>query len=160
MQEKVLQVLNGLGISFELISHPPVNTMEEADIHWNGIDAIFCKNLFLRDYKGKQHYLVILPTEKQLDLKWFAEKYQIQRPGFASEKRLDKYLGLKPGSVSPFGLINDQNNHVIVKLDSSLGEGRNVAFHPNVNTSTLVISSADFKKYMNWIGNSFEFYPF
>lgn len=157
MSQNVLETLNDLGIPFFEKTHPPVNTMEEAELHWGDLDAIFCKNLFLRDYKGKQHYLVILPIDKQLDIKEFADRFDINRPGFASEQRLEKYLKLKPGSVSPFGLINDDTNHVIVKLDQSLSNGRDVAFHPNINTSTLVISGPDFRRYMDWVGNTFEF---
>ncbi len=153
----VLDTLDELGIPYQKIEHPPVFTMEEAKEHWSDLDAVFCKNLFLRDYKGKQHYLVILPIEKQLDIKQFGERFAINRPGFASEKRLEKYMKIKPGAVSPFGLINDHENHVIVKLDSALQNGRDVAFHPNVNSATVVIASEDFKKYMTWTGNDFEY---
>jgi hypothetical protein len=72
-------------------------------------------------------------------------------------KRLKKYLGVEPGSVSPFGLINDSENHVHLFIDEKLKESERLAFHPNVNTATVVISLADFLKYLDFTGNSYEF---
>ena len=76
---------------------------------------------------------------------------------FASPKRMDKYLGLSGGSVSIFGLINDHESHVHVFLDETLKSADKISFHPNDNTATLVISFEDFMKYLDAIGNPFEF---
>jgi Ala-tRNA(Pro) deacylase len=76
---------------------------------------------------------------------------------FASEKRLEKYLGLKPGSVSPFGLINDSENHVHLFLDQNLKKAKRISFHPNINTATVVIDFQDFIKFLDASGNSYEF---
>ena len=75
---------------------------------------------------------------------------------FASEQRMMKYLGLKPGSVSPFGLINDQENHVHLFLDANLRNMPSLSFHPNDNTATVVISQEMFMRYLAAVGNTWE----
>jgi Ala-tRNA(Pro) deacylase len=76
---------------------------------------------------------------------------------FSSDKRLKKYLGLEPGSVSPFGLINDTEKHVHLFIDEKLMDYQKLAFHPNINTATLVISRAGFLRFLEYMGNTFEF---
>jgi Ala-tRNA(Pro) deacylase len=76
---------------------------------------------------------------------------------FASDQRLKKYLGVEPGSVSPFGLINDPEKHVHLFIDEKLNEFERLTFHPNVNTASLVISKSDFLKFLEYTGNTFEF---
>jgi len=76
---------------------------------------------------------------------------------FASPKRMLKYLGITPGSVSPFGLINDKEEHVHVFLDENLKKSETISFHPNINTASIVISYIDFERYLNWVGNGFEY---
>ena len=70
---------------------------------------------------------------------------------------MEKYLGITPGSVSPFGLINDNENHVHVFLDENLKNSETISFHPNMNTASLVIKYKDFEKYLQWVGNAFEY---
>jgi Ala-tRNA(Pro) deacylase len=70
---------------------------------------------------------------------------------------LFKYLGVTPGSVSLFGLINDESDHVIVFLDESLKDAEHLSFHPNNNTASLVITGEGFHKFLKWSGNRFEF---
>jgi len=70
---------------------------------------------------------------------------------------MERYLGLSGGSVSVFGLINDKENHVHLFLDASLKSAERISFHPNENTSTLVISFNSFLRFLDWSGNSYEF---
>ena len=111
--------------------------MDEAEEHWAGIDATHCKNLFLRNQKGNRHYLVILTASKKADLRAVADQIGDGKLSFASPERLMTHLGLTPGSVSPFGLINDRDHAVRVVLDRDLKTAARVAFHPNINTATL-----------------------
>jgi Ala-tRNA(Pro) deacylase len=76
---------------------------------------------------------------------------------FASEQRMEKWLGLRPGSVSPFGLINDEENHVHLFLDKNLKDYPSLSFHPNDNTATVVISQEMFARYLEAVGNTFEY---
>jgi Ala-tRNA(Pro) deacylase len=159
-EKKVYQVLKELGISFVKHDHPPVFTVEQAELHWHNITGAHCKNLFLRNKKGNRHYLVILEHLKNADLKVLTGKLGEDRLSFASAERLQKYLGLEAGSVSPFGLINDSGRDVTVIIDQDLKKAEKVNFHPNVNTATLGISFSDFEKFLAWSAHAVRFLPF
>lgn len=147
-EQPVLTRLAQLDIPFDRHEHPPIATGDEGLEHWAGIEAVHCKNLFLRNQKGTRHYLVILPVTKRADLRLVADQVGDGKLSFASAERLMSYLGVTPGSVSPFGLIHDKDHHVRVFLDRELREAGRISFHPNINTRTLVLSFADFDKYL------------
>lgn len=151
-ENDVFDLLKELEIPFELHTHPPVFTVEEANRHWENISGLHCKNIFLRNKKGNLHYLVILPSDKLMDIKKLGDSLG-ERLSFASPERLMRYLGLTPGAVSPFGLINDVQKEVHVILDKDIFEAEKVNFHPNVNTATITISSDDFLKFIRKCGN-------
>ena len=155
-EEQVYQKLAELGIAYERYEHPPVPTVEDAEKYWAGIDATHCKNLFLRNQKGNRHYLVVLLHAKKADLRAVADQIGDGKLSFASPERLRTHLGLTPGSVSPFGLINDQAHAVRVVLDRDLKAAQRVSFHPNINTRTLVLARADFDKFLAACGNSVQ----
>lgn len=155
-KQKVSDYLERLNISFEVHEHKPVRTVEEALTVWASISGSHFKNLFFRDQKGKQHFLVILEHSKQLDIQRLSAHIGNQKLSFASERRLQKYLGLQPGTVSPFGLLNDKENHVHVFLDKSVQSAEQVNFHPNVNTATLTLSATDFEKFLDSSGNKYS----
>ncbi len=147
-EQHVYDALQELGIAFTRHEHPAVFTVEQATEHWAGIDATHCKNLFLRNRKGTAHYLVVLEHTKQADISRLTAQLGEDRLSFASPERLEKYLGLAPGAVSPFGLINDRDKAVRVVIDQDLKQARRVGFHPNVNTATIVITFADFERFL------------
>lgn len=147
-ERQVAAYLEALGIRFEAYQHPPIATAEAGAEHWAGIDAVHCKNLFLRNQKGSRHYLVILEHTKRADLRVVAEQVGDGKLSFASPERLMTHLGVTPGSVSPFGLINDADHHVRVFLDRELKQAARISFHPNINTATLVLSFDDFERFL------------
>lgn len=155
---KVYEVLNSLGIPYTRHEHPPVFTVEQAKEHWTHLSGAHCKNLFLRNKKGNRHYLVILLTSKQADLRLLNAKLNEDRLSFASAERLEKYLGLTPGAVSPFGLIHDSRKEVVVIVDRDLKQADRVNFHPNINTVTLGIKTADFERFLASTGNEVRFF--
>jgi Ala-tRNA(Pro) deacylase len=157
IEHKVLEALETLGIGFVRHEHPPVFTVDDADKYWTALRGTHCKNLFLRNKKGNRHYLVIAPTSRAVDLRQLNALLREDRLSFASPERLMKYLGLEPGSVSPFGLINDTGKDVRVILDEALRRSEFLGFHPNTNTATLDISFADFEKFLAWRGNDVRF---
>jgi len=159
-EARVFEVLDGLGIAYIRHEHPPVFTVEQAERHWTGVQGAHCKNLFLRNKKGNRHYLVILLSAKQADLRGLNEKLNEDRLSFGSPERLQKYLGLEPGSVSPFGLVNDHHKEVIVIVDQDLRQAGCVNFHPNVNTATVGISASDFERFLAWTGNPVQYFQF
>ena len=154
---KLYEILKKLEITFEYYEHPPAPTIEEAIIYWKDLEATHCKNLFFRNHKGNRHYLVILEHTRQLDIHDLEKRLKQGKISFASEQRMMKYLGITPGSVSPFGLINDINHQVYVFFDEHLKKSSKISFHPNINTASLVIQLKDFLKFMEWSGNGYEF---
>lgn len=159
-EQKVYEILRELGISYTKHEHPPVYTVEEAEQHWENITGAHCKNLFLRNKKGKNHYLVVVESRKRVDLKALTKNLGEDRLSFASPERMMRYLGLEPGAVSPFGLINDRENAVVVVIDRDLKEASHVNFHPNVNTATVGITFADFEKFLTHCGNPIRYLSF
>lgn len=158
--QNVYDILEKLEIFYTKHDHPPVYTVEEAEQHWENITGAHCKNLFLRNKKGKNHYLVVVESSKRVDIKALTKRLGEDRLSFASPERMMCYLGLEPGAVSPFGLINDRENAVVVIIDSDLKEASHVNFHPNVNTATLGITFADFGKFLSYCGNSIRYLHF
>jgi Ala-tRNA(Pro) deacylase len=156
-QSELYQVLNELNIKFEYYEHPPAPTIEEALKYWENLEATHCKNIFFRNHKGNQHYLVILEHRQALDIHDLEKRLKQGKLTFASPERLMKHLGLTPGSVTPFGLINDKANHVYVFFDENLKQSEKISFHPCINTASLVISFSDLERFMKWTRNGFEY---
>ena len=156
-EQAVYERLKALDIPFARFEHAPAPTVEEATRHWADIDAVHCKNLFLRNQKGNRHYLLIAHYTKRMDLRAVANQIGDGKLSFASPERMMMYLGVTPGSVSPFGLIADAEKHVRVFIDSDLRSAERISFHPNVNTVTLVLTFADFEKFLASCGNSVTF---
>ena len=152
-EASVVATLDELGITYTRHEHPPVATVEEAELHWDPIDATHCKNLFLRNQKGNRHYLVVLTASKKADLKAVADQIGDGKLSFGSPERLMTHLGLTPGSVSPFGLINNRDHAVRVVLDRDLKAAARLGFHPNINTVTFTIAAADFASFLEACGN-------
>lgn len=155
--ETLYKILGDLNISFDYYEHPPVYSVKEAIPFWENIKGTRCKNIFFRNHKGNQHYLVILEHKQDLIIRDLEQRLKQGKLTFASEKRLERYLGLKPGSVTPFGLINDHENHVHLFIDKTLEGAEKVGFHPNVNSATLVVTLKDFIRFLDWTGNGYEF---
>ncbi len=152
-EQKLYDLFEQLQISYTRHEHPPVYTVDEAKQYWQGIEGAHAKNLFLRNNKGTQHYLVVLEDSKTADLAGLSMKLACGKLSFASERRLMEHLGLETGAVSPFGLINDRQRAVTVVIDRDLAKSALVNFHPNVNTATVTLSYSDFEKFLNHCGN-------
>ncbi|HDO27418.1 MAG TPA: prolyl-tRNA synthetase associated domain-containing protein [Bacteroidetes bacterium] len=157
-RSKVFEVLDKLNIPYEVFEHPPLNTIEIALKYWKDIDAMHCKNLFFRNHKGNRHYLVIVKDTAPFSIHSLEKKLKQGKLSFGSEKRLMKYLGVRPGSVSPFGLINDEGHHVFLFIDKQLQQAGKVSFHPNDNTASVVIKYSDLIRFIQSLGNGFDFF--
>jgi Ala-tRNA(Pro) deacylase len=156
-QKELYELLTRLSIDFEYHEHPPVATIEDAKIHWRKFNCGRCKNIFFRNHKGDRHYLVILEHLRQLNIHDLENRLKQGKLSFASDQRLMKYLGVTPGSVSPFGLINDETHQVHIFIDEKLNDFDRLSFHPNINTASLVVYKSDFLKFIDHLGNSYEF---
>tara|TARA_B100001758_G_C18327642_1_gene566923 strand:- start:185 stop:664 length:480 start_codon:yes stop_codon:yes gene_type:complete len=146
--ENVFEYLENLGVSYELFEHVAVFSVHDAQEAYTGKSFAENKNLFLRNRKGDTHYLVTVPASKKVDLDVLAEKLGEKDLSFASPKRLEKYLGVERGSVSPFCLLNDAEGEVIFIMDTELCDSELFGFHPNVNTKTVILSRDGFEKYL------------
>ena len=155
--EKVLSYLNERGIKHSWYTHDEAPTIEIARTQWRNDGSKHCKNLFFRNHKGNRHYLVVLDCEQDLDIHDLEKRLHQGKLSFASPQRMERYLGLQPGSVSPFGLINDLDNHVHLFLDANLKNYQSLSFHPNDNHATVVISQSEFMRYLGEVGNSYEY---
>lgn len=153
----IYKILEELGIKYVKYDHPAVFTCEEADQYYAKMEGGHSKNLFLRNKKGDRYYLVIVRTDKKADFKSLCEKLLESKLAFASPERMLNVLGLTPGSVTPFGLINDQNKVVTVVIDEDLWKYDTLNYHPNVNTATLGVNRDDFKKFLDFCGNEVRF---
>ena len=154
---RLYQLLSELGISFEYHEHPPAPTIEEAIKYWKDLDATHCKNLFFRNHKGDRHYLVVLKHTRHMSIHELEKQLRQGKLSFASDQRMLKYLGVTPGSVTPFGLIHDKDHHVHVFLDHNLMGSKTISFHPCINTASIIVTWDDFIKFINWTTNSYEF---
>jgi len=144
----VYAALDALNISYERHEHAAVFNAEDAAKFWDPIRGLQCKNLFLRNKKGDRHYLVVLEISKRADLKEIVKLVGDDRLSFGSPERLMAELGLTPGSVSPFGLLNDADGSVRVLLDQDLRGADRLIFHPNINTASVVVSWADLERFL------------
>ena len=156
-QKELYDALEKLSIDFEYHEHPPIATVEAAIAHWREYDAGRCKNIFLRNHKGDKHYLVVLEHLAQLNIKELEQRLKQGKLSFASNQRLEKRLGVQPGSVSPFGLLNDTQKNVHLFIDVTLQEYERLAFHPNDNTATLVVKQSDLIAFLEYTGASYEY---
>ncbi len=156
----IYQVLERLAISYRKFEHPAVFTVEEANLHRGKMVGGHSKNLFLRNKKGKRHYLLVVESDRPVNLAEIKGRLGESSLSFASPERLQKYLGLTPGSVSPFGLINDKENAVVVIVDRGLLRHEVLNYHPNVNTATLAVSREDFQRFLAECGNEVRYLEF
>ena len=156
-RQKVLEKLKELEISYDMYEHPPLPTIEMALEYWKDLPSTHCKNLFFRNHKGNKHYLVVFECHQQMAIHQIEKMLKQGKLSFASEQRMEKYLGLRPGSVSPFGLINDTEKHVKLFLDKNLKDAPLLSFHPNDNSASLVVKNEDFIKFLEWWGGEYEF---
>lgn len=149
-------LLRQLCIPFDYIEHPPLPTLDVAQQYLRGRNVNLCKNLFFRNHKGNRHYLVILAGDSSMDIHAIEHRLREGKLTFASERRMQRYLGVMPGSVTPFGLIHDTEHHVRLFLDQNLRHVPRLSFHPCVNTASLTLTCGDFIRFMDHTGNAYE----
>ena len=147
-KQRVYDALNKLNIKYEVVDHEPVHTMEDMDRLGLPAKGTLCKNLFLRDAKGKRHFLVTCDEKKKVDIKALARQIGASGLSFASEDRLEKYLKLQQGSVTPFGLMNDEYKAVEFFIDKDLTRCKSLGIHPLTNTATVFLSYKDLDKFL------------
>ncbi|MFW9819898.1 MAG: prolyl-tRNA synthetase associated domain-containing protein [Candidatus Thorarchaeota archaeon] len=156
MNDALKQWLINHNIQYVLHTHPAVFTVPEARVYCRHIPGTHCKNLFLKNKKTGQLFLVTIPHDKRLDLKQFRKMIGAPKIRFADSEELSNVLGITPGAVSPLGLVNDGDNKVIFIIDELVWNAKEICCHPNINTETLQIPASDFQKLIKATGTTME----
>lgn len=159
-KQEVKAFLEEKNIPFEWVEHKAVYTIEEMeDLGLEDMNDV-AKNLFLRDQKGKRHFLVVIRANKQANLKELGEKLGGVKLSFASEERLEKYMKLKKGAVTPLGVLNDETCAVEVFFDEDFTKMPCIGVHPNDNTASVYLKTEDLLNVIKEHGNSLEIVSF
>lgn len=156
VRERLLDIyafLEENGIEYRRQDHPAVYTVEEGRRLVPPLPGAKTKNLFLRDRKGTRHFLVVVGYDKVVDLRALRGVLGVSKLGFASPERLQRYLGVDPGSVSILGVVHDRKGEVEVVMDENLWAAEALQCHPLVNTSTLVIARAGIQRFLDVTGH-------
>ena len=150
--DKVKEYLNSIGIEFKIVEHEPAYTTEEADKYIEGHEGVRTKTMFICNKKKTNYYMIIMDDSKRLDINKFKEIVSEKQMKMASEEALKEKLGIEPGMVSPFGLLNNDEKDVKIYMDKEIITEEIMTFHPNDNTKTLFITTKDLFKYFENIG--------
>ena len=144
-RDVALNTLKEWGIPFEHWDHPAAHTIEDClRMPFIGTDVVICKNIFLCNRQQTQFYLMLIHPEKQFRTALVSQELGVSRLSFAPDTLLPQMLGLLLGAVSPLGLLFDKEKRVELVCDRSIREYAKIAFHPCVNTETVIFQSRDF----------------
>ncbi|MCC3373077.1 prolyl-tRNA synthetase associated domain-containing protein [Cohnella sp. REN36] len=150
----ILELLEQLSISYEIVEHPAAYTIEEMDSFEMPNAHQVAKNLFVRDDKKRSYYLLTIQKDKTVNLKELRALLNSRPLSFASEEDLFNYLGLQKGAVTPLGVLNDTERKVEVMIDEDLLPFNNIGIHPNENTATIWISIENLLRLIQRHGNT------
>ena len=149
---QLLARLDALGIASETARHPPVFTVEEARRHCAHLPGAHCKSLFLKDKKGRL-WLVVTLDHRRVDLKALQGALGAARLSFGKPELLMEVLGVSPGAVTPFGLINDPDARIVVVLDAEMMAAKLLNYHPLSNDATTRLTPADLRRFIAACGH-------
>ena len=150
--QQVANKLQELGITFDVVEHPPAFTTEQADSYIEGMEGVRTKSMFLTNRKKTQYYLLIMNDKKRLDMDDFKVQVGADRIRMASLDSLAEKMTLPAGTVSPFGLLNNEEKDILVYFDKDIVSEDIMTFHPNTNEKTIFIKSKDLFRFLESIG--------
>ena len=151
-EQELFARLDALGIETRTHRHPPVHTVAEAQIHCAHLPGAHCKNLFLKDRKARL-WLVVTFNDRALDMKALQKTLGAARLSFGKPDLLAGVLGVAPGAVSPFGLINDTERRVTVALDRAMMRASLLNYHPLINEATTAITPDGLRRFIAACGH-------
>ena len=154
--QQVANKLQELGITFDVVEHPPVFTTEQADSYIEGMEGVRTKSMFLTNRKKTQYYLLIMDDQKSLDMDLFKELVSANRIRMASANSLFEKMELPPGTVSPFGLLNNPERDIQVYFDKEIVDEERMSFHPNTNDKTIFLATQDLFKFLTHLGYDYQ----
>ncbi|HHX03078.1 MAG TPA: prolyl-tRNA synthetase associated domain-containing protein [Tissierellia bacterium] len=150
--EKVIKKLEELSIPYQLVEHEPAFTTEQADRFIEGIEGVRTKTMFLTNRKKTAFYLIIMDGAKRLNMNRFQEITSEKRVKMASERDLHEKMMLPPGTVSPFGLLNNTEKDIHVYFDKDIMGEKRMSFHPNTNEKTIFVDTSDLLRFIRDAG--------
>ena len=154
--QQVAKKLQELGITYDVVEHPPALTTEQADSYIEGLKGARTKSMFLTNKKKTQYYLLIMDDKKPLDMDDFKEQVGANRIRMASLDSLAEKMNLPAGTVSPFGLLNNEEKDIHVYFDQDIVSEEIMTFHPNTNEKTIFIKRKDLFRFLKSIGFTYE----
>ena len=154
--QQVATKLQELGITFDVVEHPPAFTTEQADSYIEGMEGVRTKSMFLTNKKKTQYYLLIMDDKKRLDMDDFKVQVGADRIRMASLDSLAEKMSLPAGTVSPFGLLNNEEKDIQVYFDIEIIDEERMTFHPNTNEKTIFISTQHLFKFLQDLGYSYQ----
>ena len=155
--QQVANKLQELGITYDVVEHPPAFTTEQADSYIEGMEGVRTKSMFLTNRKKTQYYLLIMGDKKRLDMADFKVQVGANRIHMASADSLAEKMNLPAGTVSPFGLLNNAEKDIQVYFDKDILSEEIMTFHPNTNEKTIFIKTQDLFRFLESIGFTYEF---
>jgi Ala-tRNA(Pro) deacylase len=157
MKQKIFEILDKLEIEYTNYEHTAVFSCDEA----KGIDipGVRVKSLLLRNKKATNFYMVVLPDYKQLNTNIMREIFDDSKMSFASEEKMIEKIGIRPGSVSPFALINNIEKDIKLVIDSELRD-KIIGFHPLQNDNTVVLEISELEKFLKEMRSIYLFHAF
>lgn len=162
-EKELYEKLKELGITdYTVKEHPPLFSVEDVIANDCMMPGLNFKNLLIKDKKADTYYLVILEDSRKMENNYFKEFTGWGKIRFAHPEELFEKMGLKPGSVSPYGLLNNDEHDIIIVVDHSIieaAEDELINFHPNRNTATLTVKKHQFVKYLESLGNKIIWEP-
>ena len=158
--QQVANKLQELGIPFDVVEHPPAFTTEQADSYIEDMEGVRTKTMFLTNKKKTQYYLLIMDDKKRLDMDNFKVQVGADRIRMASLDSLAEKMSLPAGTVSPFGLLNNEEKDVQVYFDKEIIGEERMTFHPNTNEKTIFVSTRDLFKFLQDLGYSYQVLEF
>ncbi len=154
-KEQLIEILDNLGIEYQLFDHEPIFTVEQGEPLKKTIPGMHCRNLFLRD-KKKKMFLVTAANETRVDMKKLSGVINSGRLSFGSQDRLWENLGITQGSVNPFCIINDKQKDLRMILDSTMMDAQIVNYHPMDNACTIGMAPDDLLSFLDHIEHEYE----
>ena len=154
--QQVAKKLQELGITYDVVEHPPAFTTEQADSYIEGLEGVRTKSMFLTNKKKTQYYLLIMDDQRPLDMDDFREQVGANRIRMASAESLAEKMQLPPGTVSPFGLLNNDEKDILVYFDKDIVSEEIMTFHPNTNEKTIFIKTQDLFRFLESIDFNYK----
>lgn len=159
-QNKVIELLDQMKIEYELVKHQEIFTMEEGEMLNIPHEESIAKNLFLRDDRKENFYIVTIKKNKKVNLTDLKNKLNSRKLTFASVELLDSILGLKQGSVTPLGVLNDQTKKVKIIIDETYKKENFIGIHPNQSDATIYLKMTDLEKVIKQNKTEYQFMNF